>query len=64
MMLLNECERLGAHLPFFKRYGYYVFPHDIQATAYEGVLGVKTVEGTGFGDITFIGLNRKVIVLV
>ena len=57
-----QCENIGGHLPFFKRYAYEIIPQFNQRFEYIDALGpMEILSGRkGFGDITFIGLNRKV----
>ena len=57
----RQCEQIGAHLPFFKRYGPDTLPHKTQMQQYAELQLREWDRSIGLGDITFIGVMRKVI---
>ena len=57
------CANLSAHLPFYKGYAYETFPHLEEAHGYMTAMLMKIFTGKQkFGDITFVGLHRKVFI--
>ena len=57
----RQCEQIGAHLPFFKRYGPDTLQHRTQMQQYAELQLREWDRAIGLGDITFIGVMRKVI---
>ena len=57
-----QCEHINGHLPFFKTYSYDNFPHLNERLDYLNAMEmIQVVSGhQRLGDITFIGLDRKV----